>query len=41
VHEDNARARRAYERRGFVLTGHTVPYNLDPSRNELEMVKGL
>ncbi|WP_235940716.1 GNAT family N-acetyltransferase [Paramicrobacterium fandaimingii] len=41
VHEDNARARIAYERRGFVLTGHTVPYNLDPSRRELEMIKRL
>lgn len=41
VHEDNARARRAYERRGYVLTGHSVPYSLDPSRDELEMVKEL
>ena len=41
VHEDNARARRAYERRGYVLTGHTVPYSLDPSKDELEMVKEL
>lgn len=41
VHEDNARARTAYERRGFVQTGHTVPYNLDPSRRELEMIKRL
>ena len=41
VHEDNARARTAYARRGFVETGVTVPYNLDPTRNELEMVKEL
>jgi GNAT superfamily N-acetyltransferase len=41
VHEDNARARTAYERRGFVVTGRTVPYNLDPSKRELEMVKKL
>lgn len=41
VHEDNARARRAYARRGFVLTGVTVPYSLDPTANELEMVKEL
>jgi GNAT superfamily N-acetyltransferase len=41
VHEDNARARKAYERRGFVATGQTVAYNLDPSKDELEMVKQL
>lgn len=41
VHEDNARARRAYERRGFVSTGRSMPYNLDPSKEELEMVKQL
>ncbi|TFD22257.1 GNAT family N-acetyltransferase [Cryobacterium sp. TMS1-13-1] len=41
VHEDNIRARTAYERRGFVATGHTVEYNLDPSKKELEMVKTL
>jgi GNAT superfamily N-acetyltransferase len=41
VHQDNARARAAYERRGFGATGHTTPYNLDPSRNELEMIKEL
>ena len=28
-------------RRGFVATGHTVPYNLDSSKNEIEMVKKL
>ena len=41
VHEDNARARKAYENRGFTATGQTVPYNLDSSRNELVMVKKL
>ena len=41
VHEENSRARKTYERRGFVATGHTVPYNLDSSKNELEMVKKL
>lgn len=41
VHEENARARAYYERQGFTTTGHTVPYNLDPTRNELEMVKAL
>lgn len=41
VHEDNERARRYYERRGFVATGAYGPYNLDPSRRELEMVKQL
>ncbi|WP_241977074.1 hypothetical protein [Cryobacterium sp. Sr8] len=30
-----------YERRGFTATGEAVPYNLDPGRNELEMVKVL
>ncbi|GAB2507807.1 hypothetical protein GCM10027267_00530 [Paramicrobacterium agarici] len=41
VHEDNRRARVAYERRGFVATGNALPYNLDPTRLELEMVKQL
>lgn len=41
VHEDNARARKAYERRGFTATGHTIAYNLDPTKRELEMVKRL
>jgi RimJ/RimL family protein N-acetyltransferase len=41
VHEDNARARRAYEKRGFVLTGSSEPYPLDPRRVELEMIKRL
>lgn len=41
VHEDNARAQAAYARRGFLLTGVTVPYILDPTSNELEMAKTL
>ncbi|KQQ93108.1 acetyltransferase [Leifsonia sp. Leaf325] len=41
VHEDNARAIAAYESRGFELTDVTVPYNLDPAKLELEMVKRL
>lgn len=38
VHEDNARAIRAYERLGFRRTGHTRPYDLDPAAREVEMV---
>ena len=38
VHEDNVRARRAYERLGFTSTGETVPYDLDPTRLEQRMV---
>ena len=41
VHEDNLRARRYYERQGFLATGQSVPYNLDPTKNELEMLKRL
>lgn len=41
VHEHNARAIAAYEGRGFSATGETIPYNLDPTTNELEMVKAL
>jgi GNAT superfamily N-acetyltransferase len=37
VHEDNARARAFYARRGFVETGATIPYPLDPSAREVEM----
>ncbi|WP_042393714.1 GNAT family N-acetyltransferase [Streptacidiphilus carbonis] len=37
VHESNARAIAYYERRGFVRTGRTVPYPLDPSAQEYEM----
>jgi ribosomal protein S18 acetylase RimI-like enzyme len=41
VHEDNARARAAYRRRGFVETGASAPYPPDPTRRELEMVRPL
>ena len=41
VHERNVVARRSYERRGFVATGHTQPYVLDPTAQEVEMVKVL
>ena len=41
VHEDNARARAYYERQGFSATGQSVPYSLDASKLELEMVKRL
>ena len=37
VHEGNAPAQRAYERLGFVVTGHREPYPLDPSTDEVEM----
>lgn len=37
VHEDNARARAFYERRGFVSTGRTVPYPLAPDELEVEV----
>ncbi|MGN6445892.1 GNAT family N-acetyltransferase [Amnibacterium sp.] len=39
VNELNGRAIEAYRRRGFVLTGRTTPYPLDPPSLELEMVK--
>jgi len=41
VHESNARARKAYAKRGYVETGHTHPYPLDPTHFEVEMVKQL
>jgi len=41
VNELNARAIEAYRRRGFVMTGRTTPYPLDPPSLELEMVKPL
>jgi len=41
VHEDNARALAAYAKRGYVATGNKRPYELDPSRDELEMRKTL
>ena len=41
VHADNLRARAAYAKRGFVLTGKTLPYELDTSQFEVEMIKRL
>ena len=41
VHEDNPRARRFYEKLGFVLTGRSREYELPPGGLELEMVKPL
>lgn len=37
VHEENARAMAAYERRGFRRTGASRPADLDPSALEIEM----
>ena len=39
VHEDNHRARRAYERLGFVMTDRSAPYDLDESRLEHRMLR--
>lgn len=39
VHENNARARAFYERRGFRLTGEAKPYPRNPEERELEMVR--
>lgn len=41
VHEDNSRAQTAYRRRGYLETGASVPYDVDPTRREIEMVKKL
>jgi GNAT superfamily N-acetyltransferase len=41
VNELNGRAIEAYRRRGFVMTGRTTPYPLDPPSLELEMVKAI
>lgn len=41
VHSENPRARAYYASRGFVETGVTVPYVLDRTQTELEMVKRL
>ncbi len=41
VNEQNPRARAAYAKRGFVETGVTRPYPLDPTLRELEMRKRL
>jgi len=41
VHEHNPRARRFYERAGFLLTGGWTPYRLDPTTRDLEMALDL
>ncbi len=41
VHADNHRAQAAYLKRGWVLTGKTLPYPLNPAETELEMLKRL
>jgi ribosomal protein S18 acetylase RimI-like enzyme len=41
VHEDNARAQRAYATLGFVPTGERQPYDPDPTRSELTLVAPL
>lgn len=41
VHETNAAAQAAYRRLGFVETGRSEPYPLDPGTRELEMVLAL
>ena len=41
VHSENPRARSFYASRGYVETGVTLPYVLDRSQTELEMVKAL
>ena len=41
VHADNARARRYYEKRGYVETGVTLPYVLNAAETEVEMAKSL
>ena len=41
VHEANPQAQAFYRRRGYVLTGNTRPYDLDPTGNELEMHRTL
>ena len=41
VHEDNARARRAYERLGFTATGRTIPYDLVEGQREEHMTRPL
>lgn len=41
VHTENPRARAFYAARGFTETGRTMPYVLDATQTELEMVKRL
>ncbi|MFE9454489.1 GNAT family N-acetyltransferase [Streptomyces sp. NPDC006739] len=38
VHEENRRAIAFYRRSGFVATGHSEPYPLNESQQEVEMV---
>lgn len=37
VHEDNGRARASYGARGFVATGQTMAYPVEPSQRELAL----
>lgn len=37
VHEDNGRARAAYDARGFLATGQTMAYPVEPSQRELAL----
>ncbi|PWC06257.1 GNAT family N-acetyltransferase [Mycetocola zhujimingii] len=39
VHEDNTRAHAYYVKKGYRDTGVTMPYDLDPAKRQLEMVK--
>jgi ribosomal protein S18 acetylase RimI-like enzyme len=41
VHADNLRARRYYEKRGYIETGVTLPYVLNAAETEIEMAKSL
>jgi ribosomal protein S18 acetylase RimI-like enzyme len=41
VHEHNTRARAYYRRHGFVETGESEPYALDPTETEIEMDRAL
>lgn len=41
VHEHNPRAAAFYRRYGFTETGATMPYDLDPSTDEIEMAMPL
>lgn len=38
VHQDNPRAETFYQRMGFIRTGRTMAYPLNPSQTEYEMV---
>ncbi|RIJ76727.1 GNAT family N-acetyltransferase [Nakamurella silvestris] len=41
VHESNDRAQAFYRRRGYLPTGETEPYKLDPRQSEILMVRVL